>query len=171
MMKTLYTDYVTTPIGDVVLVATDDALVYVDFADNEERLQRLLTRRYRNFVLARDTSLNRFAVQIKRYFDGELHALDSLPVSTGGTPFQQGVWLKLRDIPVGQTMSYGQLATQVSLPKGARAVGMANGLNPIGIVLPCHRVIGTNQSLTGYAGGIERKRWLLRHEGVLFNDA
>ena len=67
-------------------------------------------------------------------------------------------------------MSYGQLATQVGLPKGARAVGMANGLNPIGIVLPCHRVIGTNQSLTGYAGGVERKRWLLHHEGALFKD-
>ncbi|MEM8530208.1 MAG: methylated-DNA--[protein]-cysteine S-methyltransferase [Chloroflexota bacterium] len=169
-MKTLYTDYVETPIGDVILVADGESLVFVDFANNEERLQRLLARRYRQFTLAQHTGVNGFAAQVKRYFDGELQALGSLPVSTGGTSFQQGVWLKLRDIPVGQTMSYGQLAAQVDLPKGARAVGMANGLNPIGIVLPCHRVIGTNQSLTGYAGGVERKRWLLRHEGALFKD-
>ncbi|NOK60480.1 MAG: methylated-DNA--[protein]-cysteine S-methyltransferase [Chloroflexi bacterium AL-W] len=169
-MKTLYTDYVATPIGDVLLVADGESLVYVDFADNTERLQRLLARRYRDFTLIQQEHPNGFSDQIKRYFAGELDALNQLPVALGGTPFQQRVWLKLRDILVGQTMSYGQLATQLGLPKGARAVGITNGLNPIGIVLPCHRVIGANHSLTGYAGGIERKRWLLRHEGAMFKD-
>jgi methylated-DNA-[protein]-cysteine S-methyltransferase len=169
-MKKLDADCVTTPIGDVVLVVDDGALVYLDFAENAARLQRLLSRRYGEFHFAYQANLQRFRTQLERYFAGELTVLNALPVSPGGTPFQQRAWLALREIPVGQTLSYGGLAEKVGVPTGARAVGRTNGLNPIGIVLPCHRVIGVNQTLTGYAGGIERKRWLLRHEGARFKD-
>jgi len=103
---------------------------------------------------------------ISRYFAGELAAIDSLPVKTGGTPFQRAVWHALRNIPCGTTISYAQLAGQIGRPAAVRAVGLANGANPIGVVVPCHRVIGADGSLTGYGGGIERKRWLLRHEGA-----
>ena len=114
--------------------------------------------------------LQRFRTQLDHYFAGDLTGLDALPVSIGGTPFQQRVWLALREIPAGQTVSYGELAKKVGVPTGARAIGRTNGLNPIGIVLPCHRVLGGNQTLTGYAGGIERKRWLLCHEGASLKD-
>jgi methylated-DNA-[protein]-cysteine S-methyltransferase len=98
------------------------------------------------------------------YMDGELAALDSLAVSTGGTTFQKQVWRALREIPTGTTTSYGELAKRIGRPSAVRAVGLANGANPIGIVVPCHRVIGANGSLTGYAGGLQRKRWLIAHE-------
>jgi methylated-DNA-[protein]-cysteine S-methyltransferase len=169
-MQQLDADCVTTPIGDVVLVVDDEALVYLDFAENTARLQRLLSRRYGDFQLAYQANLERFSMKLDGYFAGELAGLNDLPVSVGGTPFQQRVWLALREIPVGQTLSYGELAEKVGVPTGARAVGRTNGLNPIGIVLPCHRVVGVNHTLTGYAGGIERKCWLLRHEGARFKD-
>jgi methylated-DNA-[protein]-cysteine S-methyltransferase len=92
-------------------------------------------------------------------------------VTTGGTPFQREVWAALRRIPAGQIASYGQLAARIGRPAAVRAVGLANGSNPVGVIVPCHRVIGANGSLTGYGGGIERKRWLLAHEGVAFNGA
>ena len=95
----------------------------------------------------------------------------AIPVQTGGTPFQQQVWNALREIPLGQTFTYSQLAAAVGSPKAARAVGMTNSLNPVAIVLPCHRVVGCNASLTGYAGGVDRKRWLLNHEHAYFSEA
>jgi methylated-DNA-[protein]-cysteine S-methyltransferase len=105
---------------------------------------------------------------LRRYFDGDLAALDPLRVApTRGTPFQRAVWGALREIPAGATASYGDIARRIGRPSAVRAVGAANGANPIGIVVPCHRVIGTDGSLTGYAGGLERKRWLLRHERAI----
>ena len=103
---------------------------------------------------------------IRAYFDGKLEAIDGLPVATGGTPFQRKVWQALRQIPCGRTLSYGALAKRIGRETAVRAVGHANGDNPISIVVPCHRVIGANGTLTGYGGGIERKRWLLAHEGA-----
>ena len=100
------------------------------------------------------------------WFAGDLGALDGLPVKTGGTPFQRAVWKALRDIPAGETRTYGQLATAIGAPRAVRAVGLANGANPVGVIVPCHRVIGANGTLTGYAGGLERKRWLLAHEAA-----
>src|SRR5208283_2077845 len=97
-------------------------------------------------------------------FAGDLRVLDLLPVETGGTAFQRQVWQSLREIPCGTTVSYGQLAERIGRPSAVRAVGLANGANPVAVVVPCHRVIGSNGSLTGYGGGIERKRWLLNHE-------
>jgi methylated-DNA-[protein]-cysteine S-methyltransferase len=106
--------------------------------------------------------------RLRAYFDGELNALAALSVVTGGTPFQREVWDALRRIPVGDTSSYGELAARLRRPRAVRAVGLANGANPVGVVVPCHRVIGADRSLTGYAGGLERKRWLLAHEGAMF---
>jgi methylated-DNA-[protein]-cysteine S-methyltransferase len=104
--------------------------------------------------------------RLQAYMAGDIATLGGIPTDTTGTPFQREVWAALRQIPAGETWSYGRLAAHIGRPAAVRAVGLANGANPIGVVVPCHRVIGANGSLTGYSGGIERKRWLLQHEGV-----
>jgi methylated-DNA-[protein]-cysteine S-methyltransferase len=157
-----------TPLGPA-LVALDrrERLRAFDWLDHEERLYRLLRRRYGstpNPVVGEMPS--RIRERFAAYFDGELAALNDLDVKTAGTPFQQKVWSSLRQIPAGQTQSYRQLAESVGRPTAFRAVGLANGSNPVGLVVPCHRVIGADGSLTGYGGGLHRKRWLLEHEGV-----
>lgn len=103
------------------------------------------------------------AEQLEEYFAGERTTFD-LKLAMAGTPFQQQVWAELRQIPYGETTSYGELADRIGRPTAARAVGMANGRNPIGIIVPCHRVVGSTGDLTGYGGGLERKRYLLAHE-------
>jgi methylated-DNA-[protein]-cysteine S-methyltransferase len=103
---------------------------------------------------------------MRAYLAGDLGCLNCIPVSTGGTAFQQEVWSALRTIPPGTVLSYGEMAARLGKPGSYRAVGMTNALNPIAIVVPCHRLVGANGALTGYAGGLERKRWLLQHEGV-----
>jgi len=105
--------------------------------------------------------------RLAAYFDGDLGALAELPVLTDGTPFQRRVWDELRRIPVGQTISYAELARRIGKPKAMRAVGAANGKNPVAIVVPCHRVVAANGTLWGYGGGLPRKAWLLKHEGAL----
>jgi methylated-DNA-[protein]-cysteine S-methyltransferase len=107
---------------------------------------------------------------LSRYFDGEIGCLDTIEWRTSGTPFQRKVWTGLTRIAPGKTLSYGALAAKLGCPTAVRAVGLANGSNPISVVVPCHRVIGTDGSLTGYGGGIARKRWLLTHEGAAFRD-
>ncbi len=107
---------------------------------------------------------------LEAYFEGELEAVGVLPTSTNGTEFQRAVWDALRRIPVGQTMSYSGVALAIGRPTATRAVGLANGSNPIPIFVPCHRVIGANGSLTGFGGGIHRKRWLLAHERALVDE-
>ena len=104
---------------------------------------------------------------MRDYFSGDLRAFDATRVHSGGTPFQELVWKTLRTIPAGATWTYGQLAGAIDRPTAARAVGHANSLNPVAIIVPCHRVIGASSSLTGYAGGLDRKQWLLHHEGAL----
>ena len=108
-----------------------------------------------------------FSSRLQAYFKGDLEALDALPAEGEGTPFQRSVWAALRKIPCGTTISYGELARRLGKPGASRAVGLANGQNPNAIVVPCHRVIGADGSLTGYGGGLEKKRWLLLHEGAL----
>lgn len=169
-MKELLVDYIPSPIGEIVIVVDGDRLCSLDFADYAERMMRLLERRYGAVRLTRVDDPHGFASRIRDYFAGDYESLTTIPVHTGGTPFQQRVWAALRDIPVGQTMTYSQLATRIGNPNAARAVGMANSLNPVAIVLPCHRVIGCNASLAGYAGGVDRKRWLLRHEHAYCAD-
>jgi methylated-DNA-[protein]-cysteine S-methyltransferase len=163
----LLIDRVDTPIGEMVIIADHDGnLRAVDWTDHEERMLRLLRRHYgaNGFKLEPAENPHGFADIIKRYFAGDLSALDGLRVKTAGTPFQREVWRALREIPCGDPISYAKLAQQIGKPKAVRAVGLANGSNPIGVIVPCHRVIGANGSLTGYGGGIERKRWLLQHE-------
>lgn len=156
-----------SPIGEVLLVTDADRRVRaVDFHDYVPRMHRLLARHYRDYALEEGPAPAEIAAAFDAYFQGALDALDSLPIATGGTPFQRRVWEALRDIPAGRTTSYGALAAAIGLPGAARAVGLANGANPIAILVPCHRVIGANAALTGYGGGIHRKRWLLAHEGV-----
>jgi methylated-DNA-[protein]-cysteine S-methyltransferase len=106
--------------------------------------------------------------RLRAYFDGDLDAIERLPArAAAGSPFQRRVWEELRRIPRGTTRSYGEVAARIGRPGAGRAVGMANHRNPLGVVVPCHRVVGADGSLTGYAGGLQRKRWLLIHEGAL----
>lgn len=138
----------------------------MDWTDYEARMRRLLGLHYGHsgFQLKPVYKANDLTDAIDRYFEGELEAIDGLPVKTGGTPFQREVWRALRKIRCGMTVSYAQLAERIGRSTAVRAVGLANGSNPVGIVVPCHRVIASDGSLTGYGGGIERKRWLLDHE-------
>lgn len=162
-------DRLPTPIG-TMLVVTDErsSLRALDWEDHETRMHRLLRLHYGEgrVTLAERRAPKDVREPLEAYFEGELTAIEPLRVETGGTPFQREVWTALRAIPAGDTMSYGALAAKIARPAAVRAVGLANGANPVGVVVPCHRVIGANASLTGYGGGIERKRWLLTHEGV-----
>jgi len=159
---------VDTPVGALLVVSDDaDRLRAAFFADGETKLRRCLDLQYgRNgYVLAPGPSEP--ARALRAYVDGVLDAILDVPVATAGTPFQEAVWAALRTIPCGTTISYGELARRIGMPAAVRAVGTANGANPVSIVVPCHRVIGVNGTLTGYGGGLERKRWLLEHEGAL----
>ncbi len=163
----LFVNRIGTPIGKMLVVSERDGnLRAVDWTDYEARMRRLLRLHYgdNRFKLNPEHNSNDLADAINRCFAGEFEAIDALPVTTGGTPFQSQVWRALRRIPCGTTVSYAQLAERIGRPTAVRAVGLANGSNPVGVVVPCHRVIGSDGSLTGYGGGIERKRWLLEHE-------
>jgi methylated-DNA-[protein]-cysteine S-methyltransferase len=164
----LLIDRVDTPIGEMLIVADREGnLRAADWADHETRMHRLLRLHYgeNGFSLEPARNPSDLAYVISSYFEGKLTAIDILPVQTAGTPFQREVWRALRNIPCGTTVSYAKLAEQIGRPAAVRAVGLANGSNPVGVVVPCHRVIGANGSLTGYGGGIGRKSWLLEHEG------
>jgi methylated-DNA-[protein]-cysteine S-methyltransferase len=163
----LFIDRIDTPIGKLLLVADGAGkLRALDWAEYEERMLRLLRLHYRKngFTLVPAHNPHGLRDTMERYFAGDVGAIDDIAVETAGTPFQRSVWKALRTIPCGSAISYGKLAQQIDRPKAVRAVGLANGSNPIGIVVPCHRVIGANGSLTGYGGGLDRKRWLLDHE-------
>lgn len=165
----LLMDRIDTPIGKMLIVADQDGnLRAADWTDHETRMDRFLRLHYgeNGFTLKPTRNPHGLGNAMSRYFAGELTAIDTLPVQTAGTPFQREVWRALREIPCGTTVSYAKLAEQIGRPTAVRAVGLANGSNPVGVVVPCHRVIGSNGSLTGYGGGIERKRWLLEHESV-----
>ena len=163
----LLLDRLPTPIGDMFIVADREGRLRATcWTDDEQDLRRVLQRQYPGKQIAFEpaTDPHGLTSALRAYFAGDLHAIDNLPVEAGGTSFQREVWRALRDIPCGTTISYGELARHIGHPAAVRAVGLANGSNPIGVVVPCHRVIGSNGSLTGYGGGIERKRWLLDHE-------
>jgi methylated-DNA-[protein]-cysteine S-methyltransferase len=146
----------------------------LDFHDFEARMQRLLRLHYgmgrADFVVESRKAPAAIRKALAGYFAGDLTAIDAVPVATSGTSFQREVWAALREIQPGTTLSYGALARELGRPKSVRAVGLANGANPVAIVVPCHRVIGADASLTGYGGGIDRKRWLLTHEGAAFGN-
>jgi methylated-DNA-[protein]-cysteine S-methyltransferase len=156
-----------TPIGEAILVwDADGALRAFDWSDHEARMRRLLARHYGSATPVDAPVPSHLRKALDAYFAGDTRALDGIACATAGTPFQRKVWAALRDIPAGHTESYGELATRIGHPTAVRAVGLANGANPIGLIVPCHRVIGADGSLTGYGGGLERKRWLLEHEGA-----
>ncbi|HEY1721451.1 MAG TPA: methylated-DNA--[protein]-cysteine S-methyltransferase [Magnetospirillaceae bacterium] len=158
-----------TPTG-IMLLATDaqGCLRSLDWEDYAHRMQKLLTRHYGDALKLHETDkVSPARRALLAYFDGNLRAIDALETATNGTNFQCRVWEALRRIPVAYTTTYRALAERIGHPAATRAVGMANGANPISIVVPCHRVIGSDSSLTGYGGGLERKRWLLAHEGAM----
>lgn len=160
-------DRISTPIGTMMIAADGRGNLRVAlFAEEEEIVRHYLRLQCagQRFALQPATNPHGLSDVMMGYFAGELDAIDCIPVETGGTPFQREVWLALREIPCGTTTSYGELAKRIGHPAAVRAVGTANGANPAAVVVPCHRVIGANGSLTGYGGGMERKRWLLDHE-------
>lgn len=155
---------VATPIGAVRIAARGRRLCALGFLGQWEDVERTLRRRYPGLELRTGEDCEDLAAPLRAYFRGEVRALEALPVELGGTPFQERVWAALRTIPCGTTISYRDLADRVGAPRASRAVGSANGANPVPVVIPCHRVIGTDGSLVGYGGGLRRKRWLLEHE-------
>ena len=162
----LLIDTIDSEIGSIFIVSDGESLCALDYVDYENRMRTLLTTRYGSFHCKPVINPIGASSQLRSYFQGHYAALDPILVNPGGTTFQRQVWAALRTIPSGSTVSYGELAAQLGKPTAYRAVGMANSLNPVAIVIPCHRVIGANAALTGYAGGLERKRWLLQHEGA-----
>jgi len=138
----------------------------LDFGDHEPRMLRLLTRHYGATPLVAGAAPEDVRRALRAYFDGDVAALNRIRWATSGTDFQRSVWAALTEIPPGTTVSYRALAAAIGRPGASRAVGLANGSNPVAIVVPCHRVIGANGGLTGYGGGLRRKKWLLEHEGV-----
>ncbi|MGH6959080.1 MAG: methylated-DNA--[protein]-cysteine S-methyltransferase [Dongiaceae bacterium] len=162
----LLIDRIATPIGELVIVADETSrLRAVEWTESDARMRQALRRHYGDFTLTTAANPSGLTAALRDYFAGDLAAVDGLPVAARGTDFQRAVWQALRQIPCGETISYGTLAQRVGRPTAVRAVGLANGANPVSIVVPCHRVIGSDGSLTGYGGGMERKRWLLAHEG------
>jgi methylated-DNA-[protein]-cysteine S-methyltransferase len=154
-----------SPIGEMLIAwDADGRLRVLDFADFEPRMRELLRIHYGEVTLERAAAPDTIIRPIDRYFSGDLPALDEILVATGGTEFQKQVWAALRALAPGETTSYGDLAKRIGRGSAVRAVGGANGANPIAIVVPCHRVIGSSGKLTGYGGGLRRKAWLLAHE-------
>ncbi|MCD6075429.1 MAG: Methylated-DNA--protein-cysteine methyltransferase [Rhodospirillales bacterium] len=169
MTLILTLDKILTPLG-IALVLTDKTgtLRALDWSDYEDRLYRLLRLHYgTDYEIAEGMRLSKASLLVGKYFAGDLKAINKIKVETNGTPFQKKVWAALRKVPAGKTITYAALAKKVGSPSAVRAVGAANGANPIGVVVPCHRMIGTSGKLTGYGGGLHRKQWLLVHEGAL----
>ena len=166
----LLVDRLATPIGELLIVADRQGrLRAIDWTDYEARMRLLLDRYYGRgrYTLDAARDPGGLTKAMRAYFKGDIDVIDRLPVETTGTAFQRSVWLALRKIRRGRTISYAELASRIGKPRAVRAAGLANGQNPISIVVPCHRVIGSNGTLTGYGGGLPRKKWLLEHEGAL----
>ncbi len=158
-MSAIFETTLDTPIGTLRLFADDEALVTVEFPGGAGPQ-----------AAARSASghpvLDRALRQLREYFEGQRTTFH-LPLRAAGTPFQRQVWAALSGIPYGETRSYADIAAEVGRPRAVRAVGAANGRNPLPIVVPCHRVVGSNGSLTGFGGGLPTKAWLLRHERIV----
>ena len=160
-------DRLATPIGTALLVTDGDGVLRaLDWEEHAPRMQQLLRLQYGAVALKDARAPSDLKTALSGYFKGDLDRLETIKWQVAGTPFQRRVWTALPNIRAGTTMSYGALAAKLNAPKAMRAVGHANGSNPISVVVPCHRLIGANGALVKYGGGLERKRWLLRHEGV-----
>ncbi len=174
MSERFYTERFDTPTGWMLVVTdAEQRLRAVEWEDKAHRMERFLRLHYGEGGYQLQPLCTRSAARLalEAYFEGDLAALEPIRTQTGGTEFQRQVWSALRDIPVGTTVSYGQLAARIGRPAAVRAVGAANGANPIPVIVPCHRVIGADASLTGFGGGLERKRWLLAHERTYSTQA
>jgi methylated-DNA-[protein]-cysteine S-methyltransferase len=157
----------TSPLGEIHAVLADGRLCEMDFSHIWATKKKRLVRRFGSINLVDAVNPDGLADKLSAYFAGDVHAIDDIAVDPGGTEFQRKVWRELRAIPAGETRSYGEFAKHIGHAQGPRAVGAANGQNPVAVVIPCHRLIGANGALTGYASGIEYKQWLLQHEGAL----
>jgi methylated-DNA-[protein]-cysteine S-methyltransferase len=166
-MHCFLTDRIATPIGEMILIARDGVLLLLEFDEARDRVKREIKARFGDVELQPATNPFGLSDIVRDYFAGDLKAIDDLITDGGGTEFEKNVWAELRKIPCGETVSYGSIAKKLGDIQLSRAVGMANGKNPIAIVVPCHRVIGSDGTMTGYGGGLHRKEWLLRHEGAL----
>jgi methylated-DNA-[protein]-cysteine S-methyltransferase len=163
--ETFDLDRLPTPIGTALLVSdAEGVLRALDWEDYAPRMEELLRLHYGAVILKDARAPRDIRAALTGYFKGDLDCLNTINWRVAGTPFQRKVWTALPKIPAGTTMTYGAVAAKLALPKAVRAVGHANGSNPLSVVVPCHRLIGADGSLTGYGGGIERKRWLLQHE-------
>jgi len=162
----LWVDRVRSPLGTLTIVAADNALCALAFPVARSRMLARISSRFPRVALKRRRDPNGYATRVHAYFSGDFGALDGIAVDCGGTSFEEQVWKALREIPAGTTTTYRELAEVVRRPAAVRAVGLANARNPVCVVIPCHRIIGSDGYLKGYAGGIWRKRWLLEHEGA-----
>jgi methylated-DNA-[protein]-cysteine S-methyltransferase len=156
-----------SPIGPLTLAARNERVCALHFGDELSALTDAHKRRDPLAVVTTAPDPAGAASALRAYFEGDIHALDHIAVEMDGTAFQKKVWAALRTVGAGRTASYSGIAHAIGLPSAVRAVGAANGANPVAVIVPCHRIIGTSGSLTGYGGGLHRKRWLLEHEGVL----
>jgi len=169
--ETLTLDRLTTPIGTALLVTDETGVLRAfNWTDYEPAMRTWIARHYPKATLVDGRAPPQVRGAFEAYFRGDATALETVPWRASGTPFQLKVWEALCSIPAGETLSYAGLAERIGRPTAVRAVGHANGANPVAVVVPCHRVIGTSGSLTGYGGGLPRKRWLLEHEGARFKD-
>lgn len=167
MPDIFHLDRLTTPIGVALLVNDDEGVLRaLDWEEYEPRMRQLLRLQCGQVELKNERAPAALKAALAAYFRGDLDRLGDIKWRVAGTPFQRKVWQALPKIPAGKTLSYGALAARLDAPRAVRAVGHANGSNPISVVVPCHRLIGADGSLVKYGGGLERKRWLLRHEGA-----
>ncbi len=157
---------IDSPIGGILVASAGEKVCAVEFADHERQMLTRLRMRYGDFKRVTTADPGAVCPQIRAYLHGTFDALDEIEVDGGGTDFQRKVWAELRRIAPGEVVTYGALARRLDIPRSVRAVARANALNPVNIAVPCHRVIGANGTLTGYSGGLARKRWLLEHEGA-----
>ena len=158
---------IASPIGDLLVATQGDAICAIAFEGGEAETERYLARQYPGCAKAHGRVPASVGRALDRYFDGDMAAFERIETAPRGTAFQERVWDALQTVPAGRTVSYADIAQRIGQPAAVRAVGLANGRNPVPIVIPCHRIIGRDGSLTGFGGGLERKAWLLRHEGAL----
>ena len=156
----------TSQIGTIVIAAAGGRLLALDYGDCSRRMRAGLEARHGAARFSPSADPFGMSARVRDYFAGDHAAIDGIAVETGGTAFQREVWAALRRVPAGSTITYAAMAAALGRPNAARAVGAANGQNPVSIVIPCHRMVGSDGALTGYAGGLDRKRWLLAHEGA-----
>jgi methylated-DNA-[protein]-cysteine S-methyltransferase len=160
----LFVSRVGSPLGAVTLASTDAGLAGLAFENRVDSMWHFLRGRFGSVEADESRSVDPACADVEAYFEGAVAALERIQTDAGGTEFQRRVWAALRRIPGGRTASYSDVARSIGQPTGFRAVATANATNPVAIVIPCHRVIHADGSISGYGGGVDRKKWLLRHE-------